>query len=127
MRQRDLALIKTLLDLGHEVNSKCGHDTALMKACFLGSAGVVNLLLERGADPNIQNTYDGRTALGVALPTGCLPGNPGVPVIRLLLQAGADVAVTNKQGKTVLQQALDTRCSRDVLDLLLQSAKKRRE
>lgn len=123
VRQRDIALIKTQLDLGHEVNSKCGHDTALMSAAFSCDADIVKLLLERKADPNIQSPDDGSTALMKALSIGCLDPKRGLPVVKLLLDAGADVSIRDKSGKRAVDRVISGHCGREVRDLVASYAK----
>ena len=61
--------VKGLLKSGANVNATHGKDTALMIACQLGNEGIVNLLLENGADVNAKNS-DGKTALCMAVTQG---------------------------------------------------------
>ena len=62
-------------------------------------SSVVRLLLEHGADINVQ-TYNGRTPLHTASYNGALE------VVRVLLEHRADIKVKSKQGETALQEAL---------------------
>ncbi|RHZ55338.1 hypothetical protein CDV55_100729 [Aspergillus turcosus] len=78
-------IVALLLDRGVDVNmshSSSGH-TTLSKAADEYADSVVQLLLERGADPNHQIS-DGRTPLALAV----LGGNPSL--VKALLDAGAD-------------------------------------
>jgi ankyrin repeat protein len=78
-------IVALLLDRGVNVNmthTSSGH-TALSKAADEYADSVVQLLLERGADPNHQ-IYDGRTPLALAV----IGGN--VSLVKMLLDAGAD-------------------------------------
>jgi ankyrin repeat protein len=61
---------------------------------------VLRLLLEHGADINVQN-QDGKTPLHEALTYGALE------VVRLLLKHGADVEAKDNYGKTALQVAAE--------------------
>ena len=61
---------------------------------------VVRLLLEHGADINVQNN-GGRTPLHTASWNGALE------VVRVLLEHGADVEVKSEYGWTALQEAAD--------------------
>jgi ankyrin repeat protein len=78
-------IVALLLDMGVDVNmshTSSGH-TALSKAADEYADRVVELLLERGADPNHQIS-DGRTPLALAV----LGGNASL--VKALLDAGAD-------------------------------------
>ncbi|KAF7171061.1 hypothetical protein CNMCM5623_003528 [Aspergillus felis] len=78
-------IVALLLDRGVNVNmthTSSGH-TALSKAADEYADRVVQLLLERGADPNHQIS-DGRTPLALAV----IGGN--VSSVKMLLDAGAD-------------------------------------
>jgi len=63
---------------------------------------VLRLLLEHGADINVQHR-DSRTPLHVASTEGALE------VVRLLLEQGADIEAKDDGGKTPLQVATDLR------------------
>jgi ankyrin repeat protein len=90
------------------------------------NARVVQLLLERGADPNIRND-NGKTALWLALQVGCHDPKKGLPVIKLLLEAGADVNIRDNEGQTPLQWAVSYTCpKKEVADLLLSYARRKK-
>jgi ankyrin repeat protein len=55
-----------LAEEGTVVNSLDGYGRPIHEASLWGHPGIVELLLERGADPNLENC-DGQTALAVAL------------------------------------------------------------
>ena len=71
---------------------------------------VVRLLLEHGADINVQYD-DGRTPLHTASYNGALE------VVRVLLEHGADVEMKSRQGNTALQEAAE-RGHDEVVELL---------
>ncbi len=80
-RAGNVAEVKSLLDQGADVNAKFRYGaTALFKAAERGHAEVVRLLLERGADPTIKDTFYGATAMTWALQ------NDRVEVVRVLLE-----------------------------------------
>src|SRR5262245_61703104 len=63
-RKGDAAAVRKLLDDGVDVNTKFRYDrTALSYACDRGHLEVVKLLLERGADVNVEDTFYHATAL----------------------------------------------------------------
>jgi ankyrin repeat protein len=67
-RAEDVDLVRWALDRGIEVNAirpKKNHATALMIAAGKGNPEIVELLLARGADPDLTNHED-RTALDLA-------------------------------------------------------------
>jgi ankyrin repeat protein len=79
---------------GGDVNARDNKGrTALMSACSAERFDIVQMLLARGADPNLQNT-DGDTALMVAaMGDSSLPGSAGrgnLEIVRMLLAKGAD-------------------------------------
>ncbi|MEM7473797.1 MAG: PQQ-binding-like beta-propeller repeat protein, partial [Planctomycetota bacterium] len=66
-REGNVTQIKKLLDEGLDVNSGNAYGaTALMFACSKGQKEVVELLLERGADPNLKDTFYSATAMAWA-------------------------------------------------------------
>ena len=62
----NLELIETLIDMGADVNSlSSGKETPLMKAIAFDNADAAKLLLEKGADPEIENSMN-RNSYGFA-------------------------------------------------------------
>ena len=83
-RRGDRARVAQLLEAGVDVNAKARYDaTALMFAADRGHLEIVRLLVERGADVNIADTFYKFTALGMAL------GSGHRDVAKYLLQHGA--------------------------------------
>ncbi len=108
-RKSDLAKVKALLDQGTDVNSKSAYgSTALFFAADRGNTQMVALLLERGANPNVKDTFYGATALTWAASKG------HAEIARMLLAKGAEgvdqlVPGAVEQGsKEMLKIALDT-------------------
>lgn len=66
-RAGNIEIVGLLLDAGAKINSlgNFPETTALIFAALNGHVGVIELLLERGADPRIKNE-GGRTAWGLA-------------------------------------------------------------
>ena len=97
--QRNLAMVRLLLNRGADVNAKHQFDqTALQAAACFGREGVVQLLFEMGADVNAKDKT-GMTALHFA----AWFGHEGV--VQLLLEMGADVNAKSKPGTTALHMA----------------------
>ena len=70
-RNGDLEKVKSGLKAGIEVDSKSAYGaTALFFACDRGHEEVVDLLLENGADPNVQDTFYGSTPLKWSMSKG---------------------------------------------------------
>ncbi len=95
-------LLQTLLDAGADVNAKCscsgylsGGWTALMIATRNADMDMVNILLSRGADPNLSNN-DGKTALIIAVEEKI------ENMVRVLLDKGANVNAKDNDGRTAL-------------------------
>ena len=109
-RKGDAEAVKKLLDEGVDVNTRFRYDaTALFYACDHGHLEVVKVLLERGADMSIKDTFYGFTPL--ALATG--PAQKKKPehfeIAKLLIQKGApgkETALTDasESGDTALAQ-----------------------
>lgn len=87
--------------------------------CYDGAHELVARLLELGADPNGQNSYDA-TAIGNAIHSGHRHGLDNFENIRLLVAAGADLRLFDETGKPPLQSAVD-QARRDVVELLLKA------
>lgn len=86
-RDGDESAVKELLGKGADINSTGGGTidySPLMWAAGNGNIGIMRLLLERGADPNLRNGR-GVTALLPAAQDGRLDA------VRLLLDRGANV------------------------------------
>ena len=80
---------KKLLDEGVDVNTKFRYDrTALSFAADRGHADAVKLLLDRGADPNIKDTFYGATPLTWAVNPAMDRTERHTEVVRLLLARG---------------------------------------
>jgi ankyrin repeat protein len=87
VRKGDVAAVTAALDKGADVNAKFRYGaTALFKAAERGHTDVANVLLERGADTKVKDTFYGATAM-----TWALDGKH-VGVVRLILQKNADEA-----------------------------------
>jgi ankyrin repeat protein len=83
-RRGDTAAVKAFLDKGTDVNAKTQYGaTALSYAGDKGYVELARLLIERGADVNVKDTFYGETPIGWA----CVKGH--TEVIKLLLDKGA--------------------------------------
>jgi len=97
-------------------------ESALNAAVISNNNDMVSLILSHGAKVNGAVDTDGNTALHMALhKDGCRRGRPGMSntnVIETLLEAGANVNISNKEGKTPMHLAVD-RNKPGVFDKLL--------
>ncbi|RZC51218.1 hypothetical protein C5167_019640 [Papaver somniferum] len=106
-------IITLLLSKGVNVDVSNGFGSPLLHACAVGRHDTVKLLLDHnanaGADPN--GGPDGMEALASAAGVGT------IPIIKLLVEAGADPNVTNTYGlKPVKVAARDG--NRQVVEIL---------
>jgi len=102
VRKGDLAAVTALLDQGADVNARFRYGTtALFKAAERGHIEIVKLLLARGADVAVKDTFYGATAMSWAL------DSDHVDVVTALLQkdpgSAGEVLMTGvREGKTPL-------------------------
>ena len=75
------------------------------RAAKKGTLKKVATLLRAGIDPNLQDK-NGRTALHLAIETGCSSdGGNHLEVIKLLLEKGSNIEAQDKEGQTALHWA----------------------
>ena len=100
--QRDFEWAERLLEEGADINARFiqskGYTNLMMAVGDRLDKEGVQFLLDRGADPDVQN-FTGRTALFIAAEKGHSAH------IRTLIDAGADVNIRNRNGDTVLKVA----------------------
>ena len=125
-RKGDLAQVKALLDKGVDVNSKSSYgQTPLFFACDRGHTEIVRLLLERGANPNVKDTFYNATALTWAA------DKKRLEIVQMLLAKGAEgvdmvlSSAVQAGDKAIAQAALDTgKVKQNTLDYALSMATK---
>lgn len=103
VEDNDLILAKQLLDDQIHADSKNYLDEGrpvLHQAVNLGHEEMVKLLLDSGADVNIEHHDDERTALHIAA------GKGNDKLVQLLLDRGANVNAADSVGLTVLHAAV---------------------
>ena len=139
--------IHKIVDHGAHVNAvnKDGA-TPLLLACSAAHEGVVRLLLKAKADPNIADD-DGDASLHAAAAADCSKetlqevigcgadlnavNKRGITAlllncfyrqmdsVKILLKAGADPTIADKEGFSCIHAAIDGRCSTDILQTLI--------
>ncbi|MBN8827360.1 MAG: ankyrin repeat domain-containing protein [Sphingobacteriia bacterium] len=102
-----MAVQKGDLEKVRELISKCdindqiiNGNTALHLACFKGYAGIVSLLLENGANPNIKNDL-GFAPIHLAVTSNIQT----ITMLKTLLENGADINIQDAMGLTPLHYA----------------------
>ena len=97
-RKGDAAAVKKLLDEGVDVNTKFRYGaTALFYACDHGHVDVVKVLLDKGADLTIKDTFYGFTPLMLAVSPAQKRKPEHTEIAKLLIAKGApgkDVALS---------------------------------
>ncbi|MEK6281384.1 MAG: ankyrin repeat domain-containing protein [Acidobacteriota bacterium] len=102
VRKGDVVAVTAALDKGADVNAKFRYGTtALFKAAERGHADVVKLLLARGVDVSVKDTFYGTTAMTWAL------DNDHVEAVRAILEkddsSATQVMMTGaREGKVAL-------------------------
>lgn len=112
----DIQAVTTALDLGASPDAMGPNSGALHVAAFGGHAEVVQLLLSRGANPNLQDKQS-------FYPLQLAVSKNHVETARLLIGGGANLEKATKYGGTALQVAAASGFAESV-ELLLQSGAK---
>ncbi|HLK46657.1 MAG TPA: ankyrin repeat domain-containing protein [Bryobacteraceae bacterium] len=144
-RAAGMEMIQTLLKRGANVNARIAEvppirrwilpisdiswvdftgETPFVRAALAGDIGVMRLLLEHGADPNIP-TFSNTTALMAAAGVNWSVGQTYteskqglMEAVKLCLEKGADVNAVNSMGFTALTGAVN-RGSDDIAEFLV--------
>lgn len=99
---RNASVIQELIKAGARVDATDRDgNTALSLASYHGEAAIVQLLLQAGADPNLQKTSDGFTPLIRAA------RRERIHIVQILLENGARINIKTKRGKTVFDYCKD--------------------
>lgn len=108
-KANDTVQLKEFLEKGTDVNVRNHYGcTALTFAADKGNQEAVDLLLRRGADPNLKDSFYGDTPLGWAI----YKKNPGI--IKSMINHGGDM-----KNEDLVINAADARLT-DVVKLMLQ-------
>jgi hypothetical protein len=111
-RNGDAATVNQLVDAGIDVNTRFRYGvTALMFARDHGHLDVVKTLLERGADPNVKDTFYGMTPLIMAVSPAQKKRPEHTEIAKLLIEKGAagkEMALSSavEDGSVELTQAI---------------------
>ena len=94
----NIKAVKQHIDAGTNLNQKdpLGGSSPLISASLFGRTEIAKLLIDAGADLNVQNN-DGSTALLTAS-FFCYP-----EIVKMLLDKGADKTIKNKYGSTAYE------------------------
>jgi ankyrin repeat protein len=110
----DCEKMQLLLDAGADVNWKrADGQTPLCQAAMYSYNGSVDLLLRHKAQVDLPGKYSNLEC--TALIAAALSGK--IETVRLLLEAGADRALKDDQGKTALHRAIEAN-KKEIVDLL---------
>lgn len=144
MRKGDITQLQQALDAGDPVDAIVfNRQTLLMLACgdvtpYENQVEVVELLLNKGANPNIQTKSpasmstpyhdEGQTALikvvknvGFSMDRSGKQKQQQLEIVELLLKAGGDVNVRDEKGMTALQYALQSQHTKHLVNVLMKA------
>jgi ankyrin repeat protein len=102
--QNNFDAVTALLDRGAQVNAKSDNGTVLHIACRTGNMKLVNLLLDRGANPALA---DGKGAPPLNSCAVNMYNSSDIPFDRLLVK-GVDINATSQDGTTLLSRAVQS-------------------
>ena len=109
LRSSNNAIFRLLLDAGADTNIMTSYKQhVLILACEHGDATLVELLLASGVDASVSGTkryFHGRP-YEEATPLHAACANGHLPVVRLLVDYGADIEKTNESSATPLIAAI---------------------
>lgn len=108
--RNQLDAVKTLLDLGANVNTISEDGTVLTAACYKSNTELVKILLDHHADVNLKNNA-GTTPIMFAIMA------ENEDIVRLLLAKKADVNAKDNANKSVKEYA--TECDNLVIKQLI--------
>jgi hypothetical protein len=118
-QDQSFAMITALLKAGADVNSRHEYGfTPLFGASYKGNKNAVELLLAQPGIKLDETTDDGDTALMAAAEHG------HAEIVEMLLNAGADVRITDVGGETAISRAQKTLAKQQAIISRLQSAPK---
>ena len=103
----DKPTVEMFLSAGADINAmESGGATPLFMACFIGNAEIVQLLLSRGASPNVGT---GGRCTWYPIQRACRGLH--YDVVKMLMEYNADVNVRSESGENALHCAVsDDRC-----------------
>lgn len=115
--ERQHRSLETLLELGADIELHgLGGSTVLHSAAIVDNPRYLRTLLEAGADPDLRHAQTERTPLMGAT------GARTMEHFTLLLEAGADIDLTDRTGNTALHLAAMVNAGEQVLMLLERGA-----
>jgi ankyrin repeat protein len=104
-QEHGVGISRLLLEHGVDIHTHSKyHETALSSAAFNGRLEITRLLLDHGANPNVENDL-GSTPLHLVSQGKYNSEEHGVGIARLLLERGADVNARQKNKITPLHSA----------------------
>ena len=122
IRQRRAASVEALLEGGADPDrANARGDTPVHAAAFSGDPAILRMVIARGGDPDARNPHTGATPLVQALLS------PTAGQAAVLLDAGADPNIADRNGDTPLHVAGRTNGGAAILALLRRGARPQAE
>lgn len=114
---KNMQFFEKVINIGADVNWTDGTGyTALMAACAWGNYEMCSKLVEMGANVNARE--HGRHRVYTVLHHLCEKGDDNVQILELLVAKGADIHLTESEGKNALHIAAENGYSNTVKKLL---------
>lgn len=112
----DIEISKYLIEKGAKITDydKYGN-TPIIYCADYGTVEKLNLLIKKGADVNVKSRKLNVTPLDYAIN---FTNNPDYNIVKLLIDSGADVNASNKDGYTILDTAVSTNIEHEKDDVI---------
>jgi ankyrin repeat protein len=118
----NIAIVKALLDNGADVEATAGGSHPLFIAINMRRPDLVELLLQKNADPNIEGKWNERLTVTPLINAIAQASQSESKIVPLLLHYSANPNVPGQSGETPLDKAILNRNTNIITELVLNHA-----